>query len=77
MATGLNSTFPCCHAEMLAFTVLVVALDLSLFSVLDSIVVSIPACHAGDPGSIPGRGVFLKLGVKMSHYWARCRLVVG
>ena len=24
----------------------------------DSIVVSIPACHAGDPGSIPGRGVF-------------------
>ena len=24
---------------------------------LDSIVVSIPACHAGDPGSIPGRGV--------------------
>src|SRR3990167_6865016 len=24
----------------------------------DSIVVSIPACHAGDPGSIPGQGVF-------------------
>jgi hypothetical protein len=24
----------------------------------DSIVVSIPACHAGDPGSIPGRGAF-------------------
>ena len=24
---------------------------------LVSIVVSIPACHAGDPGSIPGRGV--------------------
>ena len=23
-----------------------------------SIVVSIPACHAGDPGSIPGNGVF-------------------
>ncbi|KRX37285.1 hypothetical protein T09_8490 [Trichinella sp. T9] len=23
---------------------------------LGSIVVSIPACHAGDPGSIPGRG---------------------
>ncbi len=23
-----------------------------------SIVVSIPACHAGDPGSIPGLGVF-------------------
>ena len=24
----------------------------------DSIVVSISACHADDPGSIPGRGVF-------------------
>jgi hypothetical protein len=24
--------------------------------VRDSIVASIPACHAGDPGSIPGRG---------------------
>ena len=24
-----------------------------------SIVVSIPACHAGDPGSIPGLGVIL------------------
>ena len=24
-----------------------------------SIVVSIPACHAGDPGSIPGNGVLL------------------
>jgi hypothetical protein len=28
--------------------------------VLDSIVASIPACHAGDPGSIPGRGVFMQ-----------------
>lgn len=27
----------------------------------DSIVVSIPACHAGDPGSIPGHGVFFHL----------------
>ena len=30
----------------------------------DSIAVSIPACHAGDPGSIPGRGapfVFVSL----------------
>ena len=30
-------------------------------SFLDSIVVSIPACHAGDPGSIPGRGVYFFL----------------
>ena len=28
-------------------------------SVLDSIVVSIPACHAGDQGSIPCRGAVL------------------
>ena len=27
--------------------------------ILDSIVVSIPACHAGDRGSIPRRGDFL------------------
>ena len=26
--------------------------------ILDSIVVSIPACHAGDQGSIPCRGAF-------------------
>ena len=29
---------------------------------LDSIVVSIPACHAGDRGSIPRRGAFCDLG---------------
>ena len=28
------------------------------FIILDSIVVSIPACHAGDRGSIPRRGDF-------------------
>ena len=31
-------------------------------NILDSIVVSIPACHAGDPGSIPGREVCLRGG---------------
>ena len=30
-------------------------------SVLDSIVVSIPACHAGDRGSIPRRGDYFLL----------------
>ena len=30
----------------------------SLHGFLGSIVVSISACHADDPGSIPGRGVF-------------------
>ena len=29
--------------------------------ILGSIVVSIPACHAGDPGSIPGRGGLFEL----------------
>ncbi|EAR88165.2 hypothetical protein TTHERM_00016300 (macronuclear) [Tetrahymena thermophila SB210] len=29
-----------------------------LCEIRDSIVVSIPACHAGDPGSIPGLGAF-------------------
>ena len=32
----------------------------NLFPVLVSIVVSIPACHAGDRGSIPRRGALLK-----------------
>ena len=31
-----------------------------------SIVVSISACHADDPGSIPGRGTFLRV-----HHWAQ------
>ena len=30
------------------------------FVILVSIVVSIPACHAGDPGSIPGREAFVQ-----------------
>ncbi len=30
------------------------------YQVLDSIVVSIPACHAGDRGSIPRRGDYLQ-----------------
>ena len=34
----------------------------SCVNVLDSIVVSIPACHAGDRGSIPRRGGFFLLG---------------
>ena len=33
-------------------------LYISYINVRGSIVVSIPACHAGDPGSIPGLGVF-------------------
>jgi hypothetical protein len=42
-------------------------------------VVSIPACHAGDPGSIPGLGVFVcfltyfiicyRISVHTSHFW--------
>ena len=33
--------------------------EIYLCSILDSIVVSIPACHAGDQGSIPCRGAVL------------------
>lgn len=29
-----------------------------IYCIRYSIVVSMPACHAGDPGSIPGGGVF-------------------
>ena len=43
----------------------------------DSIVVSISACHADDPGSIPGRGVLIPPAVarrlsaaeKTAPYW--------
>jgi hypothetical protein len=34
----------------------------------DSIVVSISACHADDPGSIPGRGVFFSPLFIQSHF---------
>ena len=42
--------------------------------------VSIPACHAGDPGSIPGRGVSFTYYVgKCSKYFqeTRCRFHLG
>ena len=40
----------------------------STFStVRDSIVVSISACHADDPGSIPGRGVFSRENTHISN----------
>ena len=32
-----------------------------------SIVVSISACHADDPGSIPGRGTFLSISMIFNH----------
>ena len=37
------------------------------FPLLDSIVVSIPACHAGDRGSIPRRGAFASLNMSGVH----------
>ena len=39
--------------------------NMNYHQILDSIVVSIPACHAGDRGSIPRRGDFLSLSM---HY---------
>ena len=34
-----------------------IPIELSIYRFRGSIVVSISACHAEDPGSIPGRGV--------------------
>ena len=42
-------------------------LKLGLVSVLDSIVVSIPACHAGDRGSIPRRGDYFLTETSLFH----------
>ena len=39
----------------------------------DSIVVSISACHADDPGSIPGRGVFVRRRIGKSFFRMVCR----
>ena len=36
-----------------------------LWQIRCSIVVSIPACHAGEPGSIPGGGVYAVVGMLM------------
>ena len=47
--------------QFLRFPIYVMKLafaSLESVRVRDSIVVSISACHADDPGSIPGRGVF-------------------
>ena len=38
-----------------------------ILPVLDSIVVSIPACHAGDQGSIPCRGALFNKNMKMQR----------
>ena len=37
-------------------------------SLHDSIVVSIPACHAGDRGSIPRRGAFFNSNFYFRYY---------
>ena len=42
----------------------------------DSIVVSISACHADDPGSIPGRGVF-RFFSATSHCYGKKALPAG
>ena len=38
------------------------------YLILVSIVVSIPACHAGDRGSIPRRGELILLGIEKELY---------
>ena len=42
--------------------------------ILVSIVVSIPACHAGDPGSIPGRGE--KILVLKISFWSHDKYIL-
>ena len=54
-------------------------LYISYINVRGSIVVSIPACHAGDPGSIPGLGVFLQLNnfsISMEKYKANIQNIL-
>ena len=46
-------------------------------SILDSIEVSIPACHAGDPGSIPGRGGLNFYYIAISLNWRSTRCCSG
>ena len=46
------------------YTIMLLELFLDDLQIRGSIVVSISACHAEDPGSIPGRGVFISL-----YFW--------
>ena len=43
-------------------------------TILVSIVVSIPACHAGDRGSIPRRGDFFFLKSKLNNFVNKIKL---
>ena len=47
---------------------------LPILYLLDSIVVSIPACHAGDQGSIPCRGAFYPYAF-LSSFHSRVRFI--
>jgi hypothetical protein len=57
LSPASNGGFVCC-AIHIAKTRRNNRLAVNGLSVRDSIVVSISACHADDPGSIPGRGAF-------------------
>ena len=53
-----------CNTKDLGFIILIGLINAktsSYFQIRGSIVVSISACHAEDPGSIPGRGVLLAI----------------
>ena len=49
------------HHDIFPHDFLLTVASCLIHVVLDSIVVSIPACHAGDRGSIPRRGGLLSL----------------
>ena len=44
-------------------------MDKTYKQIRDSIVVSIPACHAGDPGSIPGHGAYFLIFCHPIYYY--------
>jgi len=59
-------------------TVLTTSAGLGFLKFFGSIVVSIPACHAGDPGSIPGRrGFFFRILVAVISNSHQAEVVTG
>ena len=50
------TAFSCLQYDVILYEEKMYLPSSTLYQILDSIVVSIPACHAGDRGSIPRRG---------------------
>ena len=52
-------------------------LAMSIAQIRGSIVVSIPACHAEDPGSIPGRGVLFFCSSFFTHVGVHSHAIIA